>query len=179
MFFQQARIKKTLRLVVFPSLHHRHLVLSLHSWQSLSNPLGKIGCRVSLLSDSVDQRSSLEVSEGQRLPHATVFVDILRGMAAQENFPTEGQRLRIHPGMHEDVGCAVGRQRVVKLRLSFERINFGEVVKEDSPYSFNGSVLAIEIHVFRGIFAIIGPYPNHIPLVGDYIVEFILFKEAF
>ena len=81
--------------------------------------------------------------------------------------------------MHENIGRAVCRQRVVKFRLSSEPINGCEVVKKDPSYPFNGSLQSIEIDLLRWILPIIGPHPNHIPLVSHHIVEFILFEEAF
>ena len=74
-------------------------------------------------------------------------------MAAQKDFPTQRQGFGVHPGVHENVGSTVGRQRVVKLGIVHEGVNFSNIVEENPSSVFDRTLRSIEVHLFGRVLA--------------------------
>src|SRR5262245_21948982 len=80
--------------------------------------------------------------------------------------------------MGQNAGCAVGRERVVKLGLFRERIDFSDIVQKNSADIVGWGAGPIDVNVLGGVLSIVCPEPDQIPLVGDDVKQLVLLEEA-
>src|SRR5262245_31451034 len=80
--------------------------------------------------------------------------------------------------MGQNTSCAVGRERVVKLGLFRERIDFSDIVQKNSAHIVSWGAGPIDVNVLGGVLSIVCPEPDQIPLIGDDVKKLVLLEEA-
>ncbi len=107
--------------------------------QALADPVREILGPVRRPRPRIDETAALQFGKRKAGIQLSGVIGIGRNMPAQEQLPGQGQVSGIDPRVQPDVGRAIGGQRVVELRLLFQRIDLLNVFKEQSP-----SVLAAD-----------------------------------
>ena len=79
--------------------------------------------------------------------------------------------------MHPDARRTVGRERIVKLRPIAQFIHRFDVIEKYPPDVFDWRIGSVNIDVLLRL-TVSGAHSNHVALVGDDVIKFVLSKKA-
>src|SRR5262249_11473664 len=106
------------------------------------------------------------------------IVDMIGRVSGEENLPRKWQMIGIDARIDQDDIGAVGRQRVVELRVLPELIDGPHVLQEYPATVFDGRADPEQIDILGWVLPVVRPEANHVSLVADDIDQLILSEES-